>query len=170
MMHSTYEPRGITLLISVILASVVLSVSLSLLDITYKQVLLASSAKQSQYAFYAADSAMECALYWDQQKDAFDFVASSYLSSGITCADSTGATQTIVMSPSSWPSSPVNYSSVISTTRTSYFHLPCTGGGDSGVVTVTKTNTGTTNIFATGYSNCSATDPRRIERGLKVNY
>ncbi len=156
------SPRGITLLIAVILSTVVLSVALALLDITYKQVLLASSAKQSQFAFYNADSVMECALYWDQQKAAFSYTESSYISNGITCSN-----QTIV------PSLTPNSSSQVGSTRTTTFFLPCAGGDASriqGQVTVVKASSGATSIFATGYSTCDASDPRRIERGLKVSY
>lgn len=164
------EPRGVTLLVAVILASVILSVSLALLDITYKQILLASSAKQSQYAFYNADSAMECALYWDQQKDAFDYTETGaggidYMTSGISCSDQ-GVSQTII------GVNPPNSSTAASGVRTVIFYLPCNGSATNykGMVTVTKSSTGTTNIFATGYSSCNPSDPRRIERGLKVNY
>ena len=88
--------RGVTLLISVILTSVVLSVALALLDITYKQVLLSGSAKQSQYAFYNADTAMECALYWDQQKNAFDYTTP--LGAGSLLCNTLGATSYVTVS------------------------------------------------------------------------
>ena len=119
-MHN--EPRGFTLLIAVVLTSVLLSVGLALLDIALKQVTLSSTARQSQYAFYAADSAMECALYWDQQQNAFGFA--NPLSS-IRCA----ATD-IALS-----------SSVSGNTRTTTFSIPCPGGA-SAIVTVYKTQGG----------------------------
>ncbi|MGE5541073.1 MAG: hypothetical protein ACM3TU_02190 [Bacillota bacterium] len=169
MMYPPSSLRGVTLLIAVILSSVVLTVALALLDISYKQVILASSAKQSHIAFYSADSAMECALYWDQQKNAFSYTASSYVtsSSGFSCADQNGNEQTIVISP---PSYSGNASNVSGSTRTTIFSIPCTGGGNQAKVQVNKQSNGTTDIFATGYSTCSLTDPRRIERGLKIHY
>ncbi len=148
--------RGITLLVSIILTSVVLSVALALLDISYKQILLASSARQSQYALYNADSVLECALYWDQQQDAFNFTASSYLTSGITCNNLASAI--------------IPNSSISANTRTTTFSVPCTSSGTQGVVTVYKTSAAATTIFSTGFSTCTATDPRRIERGLTVTY
>lgn len=169
MMHSP-QPRGITLLIAVILSSVVLTVALSLLDITYKQIVLASAAKQSQYAFYTADSAMECALYWDQQKNAFDYAGTSYLVSGMDCPDPAGASQLI--SPAA-PSSLTSTQNSSAGTRTTQFFIPCPGGGVSGTagfVTVIKASTGVTFIYTTGYSSCNINDQRRIERGLKVSY
>ncbi len=164
MIHPSPAPRGVTLLIAIIFTTVVLSVSLALLDITYKQVVLASAAKQSQYAFYSADSAMECALYWDQQKNAFAYTASPYLTGGFTCPDNSSALRTI--SPQTAPNSTM----VVGTTRTTIFYIPCQGSGTLGRVTVTKDNLNNTSIFTTGYSTCNASDPRRTERGLKVTY
>lgn len=155
----THSPRGMTLLISIIFASVVLTVSLALLDISYKQVILSSAVKQSQNAFYNADSAMECALYWDQQQNAFSFIASPFIVNGISCVNQQGTVKAITVT-----------STAIGTTRTTTFSIPCNVSGTQATVNVTKTSTGDTSLFATGYSTCSTTDPRRIERGLKANY
>src|SRR3989344_3546084 len=57
--------RGITLFIAVIASSLLLLVSLAVVNITYKDILFSSSARDSQFAFYAADSGVECAMYWD---------------------------------------------------------------------------------------------------------
>lgn len=65
--------RGFTLLIAIIFMSVMLSFGLALGSLGYKQQVLASSAIESQYAFYAADSLLECALYHDQQLGTFAF-------------------------------------------------------------------------------------------------
>lgn len=63
--------RGFALLIAIIFMSVMLTFGLALGSLAYKQQILASSAIESQYAFYAADGALECALYADQQASAF---------------------------------------------------------------------------------------------------
>src|SRR3989344_4131769 len=63
--------RGFALLIAVIFVSVVLALGLSLGSLGYKQQILASGGIQSQYAFYAADAALECALR-DAQKSPID--------------------------------------------------------------------------------------------------
>jgi hypothetical protein len=57
--------RGFTLLIAALVASIVLTIASAIFSIAQKQVTLASLSQQSQYAFYAADTAAECALYWD---------------------------------------------------------------------------------------------------------
>ena len=64
---------GFTLLIAVIFMSVMLSFGLALGSLGYKQQVLASGAIESQYAFYVADTALECALYADQKKDLFAY-------------------------------------------------------------------------------------------------
>lgn len=147
--------RGFTLLIAVILSSVLVSVGLALLDISYKQVLLASTATQSQYAFYNADSALECALYWDQKYNAFDYT-SPLAASTIVCGNLT-VTDYAITTPSA---------GVKSTT----FTIPCAGSGSAGTVTIMKVSTGDTSVYTSGYNSCNATDTRRIERGLKATY
>ena len=70
------KKRGFTLLIAIVFMSVMLSFGLELGALGYKQEVLASNAIESQYAFYAADAALECALYNDQQQNLFAFPAS----------------------------------------------------------------------------------------------
>lgn len=149
------EPRsrGFTLLISVVLSSVALAVGIALLDIAYKQVILASSARQSQTAFYNADTALECALYWDQQQNAFSYATPL---ASISCNN---ATITVTSDQSPSPPSP----------RVRSFIVSCPGGS-SASTTIYKWNTGSTSIYASGYNTCDPTNIRRIERGLKVTY
>lgn len=156
-MIMTTSPRGFTLLIAIVLTSVLLAIGLALLDVTYKQVTLSSSARQSQYAFYAADSALECALYWDQQQNAFSYTAPL---TSIRC----NATDLPLTT------------SVSGTVRTTTFSVPCPGGTIADV-TVYKTNgatacsgSSTSCLYASGYNVCDASNSRRIERGLKVFY
>lgn len=46
-------------------ASLALAIGLAIYDLTAREIDLSSSATQSQYAIYAADTGAECALYWD---------------------------------------------------------------------------------------------------------
>lgn len=153
MMHAPSQ-RGFTLLIAVILSSVVLTVGLALLDVAYKQVILSSTAKQSQTAFYNADSALECALYYDQKFNAFDFTAPA-------------GSNTLICS-----STPVtSYTTAAdSVKRITIFALPCSTGGTYATTTVYKYASGATALYANGFNTCNAADPRRIERGLKATY
>src|SRR3989344_7789289 len=74
-MNNFQKKRGFALLIAVIFMSVMLSFGLALGSLSYKQQVLASSAIQSQYAFYAADAGLECALYADQKQGLFTYNA-----------------------------------------------------------------------------------------------
>ena len=67
------KKRGFALIIAVIFMSVMLTLGLALSSLGYKQQVLASTAIESQYAFYAADAGLECALYADQQQNSFDY-------------------------------------------------------------------------------------------------
>ncbi|MEK7086583.1 MAG: hypothetical protein AAB951_02260 [Patescibacteria group bacterium] len=68
---------GFSLLVAVIFMSVMLTFGLALGSLGYKQQVLASDALGSQYAFYVADAALECALYADQQQNLFAYPASN---------------------------------------------------------------------------------------------
>lgn len=149
-------PRGFTLLIAVILSSVALSVGIALLDVAYKQVILASSARQSQTAFYNADTALECVLYWDQTQNAFSYAAPV---GSITCNG-----VNISVTPNQTPAPP--------NPRVRTFVITCPGiaGSSSASTTVYKWNTGSTTIYTSGFNTCDPNNLRRIERGLKVTY
>lgn len=81
--------QGFALLIAVIFMSVMLAFGLALGSLSYKQQVLASSAVQSQYAFYAADAGLECALYADQRENRFAYPPSAPSSPpAMTCDNS----------------------------------------------------------------------------------
>jgi Tfp pilus assembly protein PilX len=153
--------RGFTLLVAVVLTSVMLSIALALLDVSFKEVVLASTARQSAAAFYAADTGLECALYYDQQLSAFDFYTAP-------------ASQTLVCAGQNITA---NSSIVETNKRLTTFTMPCVNGTQSsvtvyktaGATTCNATN-GTSCFFSNGYSSCNASDPRRVERGLKVQF
>lgn len=63
-MNHTHN-KGFTILLAALVSSLVLSLGISVFSIAQKQLILASTSRNSQYAFYAADSGAECALYWD---------------------------------------------------------------------------------------------------------
>ncbi len=63
--------RGFTVLFAALVASLVLTLGISVFTIAQKQLILSSIGRNSQYAFYAADTGAECALYWDIRHGAF---------------------------------------------------------------------------------------------------
>lgn len=155
--------RGFALLVAVIFMSVMLSFGLALGSLSYKQQVLASSAIQSQYAFYAADAGLECVLYADQQQNLFSYTSDmSAPAPSMTC-DALAPISAIVLSHTEtrW---------VISNRLSLDANKRCAD------VTVYKPNgTGTTHLFSQGYDVPCATvanpqGTRFVARGLNIIY
>lgn len=64
--HRTKE-QGIALLLTLVTVTAIISIGLSILTISTKQVRLASIASESEVAFSAANAGLECGLYWRRE-------------------------------------------------------------------------------------------------------
>ena len=146
--------RGFILPFAVLLSGVILSIGLSVFNIIIKQVIIASSGKESQFAFYSADSGAECAFYWDTKIGIFPTSTDSTTYVGTATCDGT----TIL---------PITINSINSIAATTTFTIDsssyCTR------VTVAKFND-RTKIESEGFNTCDITDPRRVERAIRVVY
>lgn len=72
-----HDRRGFTLLLAALVATIVLSLGAAIYTIAFKQVVLSSIGRDSQLAFYAADTMAECALYWDVRQNIFSTSSSA---------------------------------------------------------------------------------------------
>lgn len=63
--HIGKEQKGFAVLFAVLTSSLLVTIGVSIYGISIKELTMSTSAKDSQIAFYAADSARECAFYWD---------------------------------------------------------------------------------------------------------
>lgn len=162
-MHNTGK-RGFVLLIAVIFMSVMLSFGVALGALGYKQQVLASSALESQHAFYAADSALECLLYADQRQNLYEHPASEPPSApSLTCDNASPISSSIVSySASSW----------VVTSR-----LSLDSGTRCADITIYKPDpgAGTTYLFSEGYSASCTTvaspgNARLVSRGVSAQY
>lgn len=70
--HRSDKVRGFTLFVAVLVSSLVLAIGFSIGSIALKQLMISGSGGGSLVAFYAADSAIECATYWDRKNAAGD--------------------------------------------------------------------------------------------------
>ena len=61
----TKKNNGFALLFSVLLASLLLTIGLSIFSVTLKELAISTTAQRSLHAIYAAESGRECAKYWD---------------------------------------------------------------------------------------------------------
>lgn len=163
----TSKEKGFTLLIAILVASLLISIGFSLAGFAVKQLIISTTGRESQFAFYAADSGIECAFYWDFKYGFASAFAtssdSSPPSSGITCngedvsarpwsvvADANRATTTFAFSFAPQPY--------------------------CAVVTVNKWGS-TTTVESRGYNEgtisgagCTSSSNRRVERAIRVRY
>jgi len=65
MIHRTANHRAFVILYAVLMVSIVLTVSLSLLNITYRQIIITNTAADSRLAEHVALSTIRCIKYWD---------------------------------------------------------------------------------------------------------
>lgn len=63
--------QGITLLLALLIMAVLLTVALSVADLATKEFELSSLGRESQSAFYAAETGYDCANYWQKTCKAF---------------------------------------------------------------------------------------------------
>jgi Tfp pilus assembly protein PilX len=62
--------KGFALLFSILLASFLISLGISIFSISMKEIQITTSIRDSQVAYYAADSAIDCITYWDVKNGA----------------------------------------------------------------------------------------------------
>ena len=161
--------RGFALLVAVIFMTVMLTFGLSLGALSYKQAVLASGAQESQYAFYAADAGLECALYADQQSGAFIYPLSDPgVAPSMSCDGIPALSASEVWNTAYW----------VVTERLSLdsgtTHPRCAD------VTIYKykdaqANGTTSYLYSQGYDvSCgevaSSNNPRIVSRGINVHY
>ncbi len=159
--------KGFTMLVAIVTTSLLLIVSYMVVNLAFKQLTISSFNKESQYAFYAAESGIECAVFWDL-KDSASSKFSTSTASSITCngeSPISGGSQSIPGGGTSLIGGGGNGS------PTSLFYLTFTKG--CAVVRVTKAYVGAvlqTTIDSRGYNTCNTSVIRRVERGVTLKY
>jgi Tfp pilus assembly protein PilX len=142
--------NGFVLMIVLLLVSVVLVVGLGVFDIILGEIALSIAGRESQKSLYAADSGIECALYWDLKQMAFN--SSSYT---INCAGRQ-----------------IQNNMIASTTT---FDLVFENGACA-QVTVDKVFSPVTTITSRGYNIsgesgfCDSNSSRKVERAMRNAY
>ena len=178
--------RGYTLLFAMIVASIVLALGVSLLTISRKEFILSSSATQSTNAFYAADSGIGCAEYWDSGNE----FATDTPPLSITCSYADANNQSHIVATSTGGVTYPNETSDPTYTFTFYtpFSTDGTNNKSCAAVTVDKYYVSypgsltviwpTTTITSRGYNigwnsgpgDCSTPSPKKLERAIQVTY
>jgi hypothetical protein len=177
--------KGFTLLIAILASSLFLVIGATIFKIAFTQLTLSSIGKDSQTAFYAADTGAECALYWERKYYPTGFASPN---------DGSGsAFNTDVITHTAYDTS--NRQLILATQLPT---IQCLGGnvsnfkqgysdGSGGIdatsfsitfgracadVDVLKEDGGggavKTTITARGHNTCDTTDIRRVERTLQI--
>ncbi|HMP19158.1 MAG TPA: pilus assembly PilX N-terminal domain-containing protein [Candidatus Paceibacterota bacterium] len=166
--------NGFTLLFAVLVAVLILSVGITIINLSIKQIIISGSARESQYAFYAANTGLECAKYWDIKsfimfpggEVVFKYIQSEQYpndTDNITCNNvklfnTSSLDGNLVFDPDK---------------KINSFTLRFDGYPYCAYVEVLKypdTNNNyqiKTIIDSYGYNTCDESNPRRIERGLR---
>jgi hypothetical protein len=147
--------KGFAMLFTVLVISVILSIALGISDLTFRQTLLSNSAKNSQLAFYQADSGVECGMYYD--------LTAGQLPQGTTvqnaplrinCGNSTA-------------------SLVTEQSNTDYFVYQQNVSDNSPCYSIIFDKTHAVSakdiVSSRGFSTCQA-NAQQVERGLSVSY
>jgi hypothetical protein len=174
----TKKEDGFTLVLSIFLASIVLGITLSMMGILYKQLTLSTADRESQLAFFAADSGMECAYYWDFRADLNGSTTQSLFADqsalgiplstlGPTCANKGIATTTGPGGETAFDTS----GTTLVEYKTIFYMTNLNGTAACAYVIVTKNkSTATTSIESHGQNRCIAGDPKRVERAIQFKY
>ncbi len=156
--------RGIALYIAITITGALVLVSFAVVNLAIRQINISSAGRDSQTAFYAADSGAECALFWDVKNP-----------SGQT-AFSTTTPQT-TLSCNADASNPLNATISINRTSngpyaTSTFNITFLPRTYCATVTVAKNYSSgvRTTIESKGYNTCASGALRRVERAIRVDY
>jgi hypothetical protein len=187
--------KGFTLLFAVLVSTLVVAIGATVVSIALRQTILSGTSRESQYAFYAANTVLECAFFWDvigkegAENPVFPGNGETGLadvtggSDGVTCSGGniitgSGFTGENDFASGGWTTYPED-----SQKKTIYIAVHNVVPGSTvgqtycAEATITKSdpdpdNFGivTTTIEAKGYNTCDLTNPRAVERGLRQSY
>jgi len=150
--------KGYAILFTVIIIGAISALTAGLTNTVYKQLILSSLVKNSQSAFYQADTAGGCALYADLMISPEMFQNEGKWSCG---------GYTLMIHPKEEGELGIGSYDLVPENEDSID--PCFR------ISVTKTLIGSTEdsetkIIAQGYNICNKSNPRVVEREIEINY
>ncbi len=88
-LNNNRKEKGFVILIAIVISGLLVSIGMFIANVAYKELLLSTSAKASQKAFFVADSVMECAMRHDIRKAGFWVTDSDSQSRDFICNNMT---------------------------------------------------------------------------------
>lgn len=151
---------GYAILFTIVMVSVISIIAFGMSNTSYKQLILSSVARDSQVAFYEADTASECAIYADAVLGINPLTYTSW-NCGV---DLDGSNRIYSVQPLSGGGE-ADYT-LVSTNPLESSSDPC----QNIIVTKTGVDPIITNIKARGYNICNKNNKRTLERAIEVSY
>lgn len=177
---------GFSVLFASLIGSLVLAIGLAILTITLKQITLASAGRESQRAFYAADTGTEFALYLDRgganSEDCPNGIFPIPGQSNVICGlndfeyqfdgqtlndDGSGLDENenfVAAAGSTQSITTINVRRTDISTNPVCFDITVTKSSDNDGMTVE------TEIEVRGYNTCKEDATNRFERAIKTTY
>ena len=151
--------KGFTLFVAIVVMGTLLLIAAGIASLAVRQALISASGRESQQAFYAADTGIECTLYWDVQNPA-----------GVS-AFSTSTGSTIFCNKDG--NNPGNQWVVGGNDTSTINRIDFLPDSSCAIVIVTKAYISgvlKTTIESKGYNSCDLSNPRRVERAVRATY
>lgn len=144
--------KGFVILFTILISVIILMIGLGIFSIATRETVLSGTAREAQYAFYAADAGVECALYGDVKYDIFNI-------SGNGGSFACGAISVNVIGPGTF-----TFDMLVDSVNKTCARVTVINNGNS------------RHVISQGYNICSAdgkpvtTNPLLVERDLDVVY
>jgi hypothetical protein len=160
------KDKGFAMLFTVLIVSLMLAIGLGISDITFKQAVLSGLARDSQAAFYQADSGVECGMYYTNGPTGDQFPKGTLATEDPNNPQQAAATHQLNCGNSV-------ATLLLDQSYTDYFvYQEQVSSGNQPCFTVIfdkSTDPTKTSISSRGFSTCQST-ARQVERGLNVTY
>lgn len=144
--------KGFALLYAVVLISIISAITAGLANTTIKQSIISSVAKDSQAAFYASDTATECAFY-AYYKKASSFTPGSTWKCGNIDLNYSASPGGYTLTPTGAVKTTLN---------------PCFDIQSKTTINPIDNSSIVTTMLSSGYNFCNTTNPRSVQRTIKA--
>lgn len=183
--------KGIALLMAVLVSGLFFVIAAAIFKIALVELILSSTGRDSQFAFYAADTGAECALFWNYKyqggvyNDASAFSIYNYGNGDETSNRERleGGTDLMISCNGGQIVNPFREGDFVGGgVHQTYFKIDLGNTGCADVVvskfrqidpaelpaTRELETVARTTIVSRGYNTCNTENPRRVERAIKV--
>src|SRR3989344_266011 len=151
--------KGFALLIAVVVSTIILTIGLSIVNTALKEIVLASTVRNSSTSFYIADSGAECALYWDNIRGNFEKKSAFRVGSPPSIIECQNIKINVI------PNNPLQG---VWLRDDAHLNLPCAE------IEIKTTSVGPqeekTFLTSWGFNTCEVANPRRVDRALEIKY